>query len=523
MTEQEVRELVAEVLVLRNTNAYRDEENELVRTGRVLNSQVGGADIRERAAELRAMAPGPMLLQTDLETGSYFAADGTQIPPLMALGAADSEELAHDWGYAVGLEGRRLGVDTTWSPVLDVNTNPDNPIINVRSFGEHVEQVGRLGAAVTRGFLASGLHPCAKHWPGHGDVAVDSHISLPTLHVSRERLEAVEWAPYRVARTAGLESVMTAHMLIPAIDPDNCATVSETLITGILRAELGYEGVLFTDSLGMEGLRLTIDSAQAAWMAIVAGHDQVLIDYKRPALESYEAVMAACLDGRVPEARLRDAARRVRALKARLAKLPAPPADDVIRATLRDIGRRVAEASVTLSGELPAGGPNPGARPLLVILDDLQRYGVGIADERAGHELRGAHPLAEIMAAHVPCDVLLCDEDPSEADLQRLAERLPEASAVIGATFAHIQCYKGDGVRLPKMQVQLWRRAADSGKLRAMMLFESPYALSDLPAGVPVVIGYGGDDFSLAASAEALLGRRPCPGRLPVTVPRPDA
>ena len=349
MTEQEVRDLVAEVLVLRNNAEWREDDDRLVATGAVTNSQVGGEDIRARAAELREMCPSQMILQTDLETASYFAPDGAQIPPLMALGAADDEQLSHDWGYAVGLEGRRLGVDVTWSPVLDVNTNPDNPIINVRAFGEDAEQIGRLGAAMTRGFIKSGLHPCGKHWPGHGDVAVDSHIALPTVNSTRERLESVDWAPYRVAREAGLESAMTAHLLVRAVDPDNCATVSHALITGILREQLGYDGCLFTDSLGMEGLRLTMDSAEAAWMALAAGHDQVLVDYKRSPVDSVEAVVAACLDGRVPEERLRDAVARVRDLKARLQDLPALPSDAEIHDILCDIGRRTAEASVTLS------------------------------------------------------------------------------------------------------------------------------------------------------------------------------
>ncbi|NUQ00949.1 MAG: glycosyl hydrolase family 3, partial [Armatimonadetes bacterium] len=296
MTEQAIRGLVAEVLVLRNNPAWRAEDDALIRAGAVLNAQVGGPEISQRASYLRDLAPGPLLLQADLETGSYFAADGTELPPLMALGAADSVELAYDWGRAVGLEGRRLGLDVTWSPVLDINTNPDNPIINVRSFGESAAQVGRLGAALTRGLNAGGLHPCAKHWPGHGDVAVDSHIALPTLPLSRQRLDEVEWSPYRQARAAGLVSVMTAHLLVPDIDPEHCATVSPTLI-GLLRKHLGIAGPIFTDSLGMEGLRLTLDSAEAAWRALAAGHDQVLIDYKRPPGESVEAVVAACLDG----------------------------------------------------------------------------------------------------------------------------------------------------------------------------------------------------------------------------------
>lgn len=520
MTEQEIRALVAEVLCLRNTVQYQEEENELISSGAVLNSQVGRADIHERVAELRAMAPGYLLLQTDLETGSYFAPDGTAVPPQMALGAADDEQLACDWGYAVGLEGRRLGVDVTWSPVLDVNTNPDNPIVNVRSFGENVEQVGRLGAAVVRGMIRAGMHPCAKHWPGHGDVAVDSHISLPTVECSRQHLETVEWPPYLVARQAGLESVMTGHLLLPAVDPDNCATVSHKLITGILREQQGYDGVIFTDSLGMEGLRLTIDSAQAAWMAIAAGHDQVLIDYKRPPGESVEAVVAACMDGRVPESRLREAAARVRDLKARRLQAPALPPGDEIRRVLQNMGSRLAEASVTLAGDLPAGGIELGDRPLLVICDDPVRHGKGLADEHEGETLAGVHPLTGPVCDRPGWSAIVCDENTTPEDLARVRERGSSATAILGATFAHITSYKGEGVRLPRTQAAMWRELAASGKLRAMMLFESPYALSDLPGSVPVVIGYGGDPFSLRAVAEAILGKRACPGNLPVTVQR---
>lgn len=520
MTEQEIRSLVAQVLVLRNTEQFKEEEEELLRSGAVLNSQVGRANVRERAAQLRALAPAPILLQTDMETGSYFAADGVQVPPQMALGAANSEELAREWGYQIGLEGRRLGVDVVWSPVLDVNTNPDNPIINVRAFGEDPAVVGRLGAAMTRGLLAAGIHPAGKHWPGHGDVAVDSHIALPTVEASRERLETVDWPPYVACREAGLESVMTAHLLVPAVDPVHCATVSKTLITGILREKLGYQGCLWTDSLAMEGLRLTVDSAQAAWMALAAGHDQIVIDYKRSPLETYREVLAACLDGRVPVERLQDAARRVLALKARRASLRPLPPEEVIRSGLECMARRVAAQSVTLSGALPTGGLALGAKPLLVILDDLRKYGVGMADEQEGGGLRGTHPLACPWQAKTGGEVVLCSETPTADDVGRLEKAATEASSIVGATFAHIQCYKGEGVRLPALQTELWRRLWAGGKLVAMMLFESPYALGDLPGEVPVIIGYGGDPFTLDAVLAGLLDRRPCPGRLPVTVAR---
>ena len=517
MNQQEARALVAEVLVLRNNPQWRAEDDELISSGAVLNSQVGGRDVRERSAKLRRMTPGPLILQADLETGSYYAEDGTEVPPQMAVGAANDEKLAYDWGFAVGLEGRRLGLDVTWSPVLDINTNPDNPIINVRAFGEEEELVSRLGAATTRGMLAAKMTACAKHWPGHGDVAVDSHISLPTLPLTLERLREVEWAPYRAARQAGLECIMTAHLLLPLVDPRHCATVSHRLITGHLKGELGFPGPIFTDSLGMEGLRLTLDSAQAAWQAVVAGHDQVLVDYKRSPYESYEAVLAAAIDGRIPEARLREAAQCVRDFKSFRAALPAPPADADIKATLDDMATRLAVASITQWGTRPAS-LDLGDKPLLVICDDLASRGVGMADEQTATGLQGRHPLAIEMLAKLPFDLLVFAEAPTPDDLAALQQKLAGATSVIGATFAHIVCYKGDGVRLPAPQIDMWRQIAATGKLRSMMLFESPYALSDLPTGIPVTVGYGADSFTLKAAAQALLEGKDCPGRLPVSI-----
>ena len=159
-----------------------------------------------------------------------------------------------------------------------------------------------------------------------------------------------------------------------------------------------------------------------------------------------------------------------------------------------------------------------GSKPLCVICDDLARRGVGIADEQDATGLQGQHPLAVALQARLGCDVLVLNEVPTAEELAQADAACAAASGVIGATFAHIVCYTGEGVRLPAPQQELWRRAAQTGKLRTMLLFESPYALSDLPPGLPVIVGYGADDFSVAASVRALLGELPCPGKLPVTV-----
>ncbi|NUP98239.1 MAG: hypothetical protein HUU35_00140 [Armatimonadetes bacterium] len=206
---------------------------------------------------------------------------------------------------------------------------------------------------------------------------------------------------------------------------------------------------------------------------------------------------------------------RVKSLKQQRAALPPPPPAEEIAAALDDIGQRLAAESLTGIGQLPER-LDLGGRPLLVVADDLKRRGVGIAEEKAGEARVGTHPLAQALRNRLPCDVLVLDEQPSADDLDRAAAQIAEASGVVGATFAHILCYKGDGTRLPGAQVELWRQAAASGKLRAMMLFESPYALADLPAGTPVVLGYGADSFTLGAACDGLLGERPCPGRLPV-------
>ncbi len=518
MNEAEVRDLVAEVIVLRNHPDWREDDFELISSGAVRNSQVGSEDNVELSAQMRGMCPEPMLLGADMECGSGFVRDGVELPPQMAIGASGSEELAFEWGLAVGAEARRIGLDVIWSPVLDVNTNPDNPIINVRSFGEDVGLVSRLGAAMTRGLIAGGIHPAAKHWPGHGDVAIDSHISLPTLHLSRERLEAVEWPPYQAAVAAGLESVMTGHLLVPEIDPDYCGTVSPTLI-GILRDQLGVKGVLFTDSMGMEGLRQTMDSGEAAWRALAAGHSQLLVDYKRSPKETLEAVVAACMDGRVPESSLRNAAAQVNELKARRAALPPAQESSQTIPALRRLGRKMAEASLTRVGPAPERG-NIGSKPLLIVCDDLDRWGAGIADEKTGQKLTGTHPLAELMKQKLNCDVVLCDEEPTPEDIARVHSAVKERDSVIGATFAHILCYKGDGARLPAAQSQLWKQVAATGKLNGMMLFESPYALCDLPEGIPTVVAYGAEEFSLQAAVEGILGERECPGVMPVSVKR---
>lgn len=513
ISKGQIREWVSDVLMLRSAFPFKAQEEELLRTGAVRNIQIRGGDVKGRVAELRALAPGPLLVAADMETGSSSASDGTALPPQMALGAANSEELAFAWGRAVGWEARRLGIDVAFGPVLDLCLNTDNPIINVRSLGDNPGTVGRLGSAVVRGFAAAGLHGSGKHWPSPSDLAVDTHIALGRSAADARCLRAVEWQPYRAAIAAGLDGIMSSHVLVPAIDPERCATVSPALIAP-LRSEYGFRGLIYTDSLGMEGLRRTVDSAEAAWQAIAAGHDVVLIDYKRAPAESVEAVVAAAADGRLPLARLQEAAETVRQFRAGFSSRPSLPPESEIRLEMERVGRQVARASIT------ARQPDMrrvalGARPLAIVCDDLQQIGRDVADE-LGKGRTASHPVTGAVLGRLPADVLVLNEETSRAEAADALERASKASAVLGIPIARIAAYKGSGSRLPESQQGLWSELAQRGKLSAMILLGSPSALADMPGKIPTVVGYGAESFSVEAALDAVLEGMPCKGRFPV-------
>jgi beta-N-acetylhexosaminidase len=270
----------------------------------------------------------------------------------MAVGATRSEDAASFLGEVTAREGRALGIHWAFAPVLDVNNNPDNPVINIRSFGEDPALVGRLGAAFIRGAHSGGMLTSAKHFPGHGDTAVDSHLELPVIDADRERLETVEWPPFRVAIAAGVDSIMVGHVAVPAIDPSGApATLSPLLNEEILREEMGFEGLIVTDALDMGG----VGSAwigEATVAAVLAGADVILMPPDlRVALQS---LVRGVEEGQLSEARIDRSVRRILETKARLGlnqnRFVDPAAGALEVGRPEDIARatEIAEASVTV-------------------------------------------------------------------------------------------------------------------------------------------------------------------------------
>jgi len=327
--------LIASLLVVRGSGHLLDSQRrypqwELANAElqSLLKLGVGGvillggsaAELSLRCRQLQDWAGGPLLLCADVEEGVGQRFEGaTWLPPPLSLGQlhghdpAQAIELAHRYGRCTGREARALGLNWVLGPVCDVNNNPANPVINVRAWGETPDVVAALTRAFCQGLQAEGVLGCAKHFPGHGDTSVDSHLELPVLPHDRQRLATVELPPFAACIAAGIDAVMTAHLVLPALDRQRPATLSKAVLTDLLRGELGFDGLVVTDALVMEAISRHYGAGEAAVLALEAGADLVLMP--ADARAALAAISDAVASGRLSRAQLEaSAVRRQRAL-----------------------------------------------------------------------------------------------------------------------------------------------------------------------------------------------------------------
>jgi beta-N-acetylhexosaminidase len=275
------------------------------------------AELSRQVADLRR--DWPLWISVDQEGGrvARLKSPFTEWPPAITLGRSGDERLAERFGAALAAELMAVGINLDYVPVLDVHTNPTNPVIGDRAFAEKAQDVARLGAAVLRGLEGAGVAGCGKHFPGHGDTNADSHDELPIVEHERSRLEAVELVPFVRAIEADVATMMTAHVLVPAFDEKTPASLSKAIVTDLLKGSLGYKGVVFCDDLGMKAVSATHPLAEATVDALAAGNDAVLLcnsaaDEQAVAIE---AIIRAVESGRLPEKRVDDALARQRRVK----------------------------------------------------------------------------------------------------------------------------------------------------------------------------------------------------------------
>jgi beta-N-acetylhexosaminidase len=277
--------------------------------------------VAELAYEGARLVPDlPAWVSVDQEGGrvARLKAPFTEWPPMATLGRSGDVALAERFARALARELKAVGITLDYAPVLDIHTNPKNPVIGDRALAESAEEVGRLGAAIIRALQGEGLAACGKHFPGHGDTSTDSHLELPLVEHPPERLREVEFAPFRAAVEAGVATIMTAHVLVPSLDEEVPATLSKRIV-GLLREELGYQGVILSDDLEMKAIAASYTVPDAAVRAVAAGCDGVLIcsgdhDVQAAALE---ALVHAVEEERIPMARIEDALKRQQRAKER--------------------------------------------------------------------------------------------------------------------------------------------------------------------------------------------------------------
>ncbi|MGX2994618.1 glycoside hydrolase family 3 protein [Streptomyces sp. JNUCC 64] len=327
-------------------------------------------------AQLRAER-GDVLVAIDEEGGDVTrleVGDGSSFPGNLALGSIDDTDLTRAVAHELGRRLAECGVNLNWAPSADVNANPDNPVIGVRSFGADTDLVGRHTAAYVEGLQAAGVAACTKHFPGHGDTAVDSHHALPRIDVDLDTLRARDLPPFLAAIAAGTRSVMSAHILVPALDPERPATLSRRILTGLLREELGYDGLIVTDGMEMQAIAGTYGIERGSVLAIAAGADAICVggglNDEDTVLRLRDALVAAVRTGDLAEERLADAAARVRALAAWTAA--AARAEQA----RTDIGLVAARRALTVTRGAAYSGPVTGS-PFVATFTPVANIAVG--------------------------------------------------------------------------------------------------------------------------------------------------
>jgi beta-N-acetylhexosaminidase len=525
-----VKEKIGQMVACRFAGSFRNADSAYLREldDLVVKSGIGGlilfgGEVYETAELTNAfqkLARVPLLMASDFERGTGNQVTGaTLFPPLMSLGAAGSEELAYGMGRVTALEGRAMGIHMAYAPVVDVNINPDNPIINTRAVGADPGLVSRIANAFIRGAQDNGMIATAKHFPGHGDTSQDSHSLLPTIEAGLERLEKVELVPFKAAIDAGVKAVMTAHLSVPALDPTPGlpATLSAPILTGVLRGKLGFRGLIVSDALEMGGVTNAFSTEEASLRAVLAGVDQLLLPPEPAKVIAYLA--GAVRDGRISLQRIDESVRRILETKAALGL----NRNRFVR--IEELSRKIAprpfleqalktfESSTTLvkneGGALPLTAAG-GKVAVLSLSSDLGDYFAGRAFVTA---MKKRFPDAAAFYA---------DGDTGQ---EALDEAFTEFSAVGGGTvvfalFSKVSAGKGS-VDLEPKHVDLIRKfaALENGPAVVVVSFGSPYFLRHFPEADAYVCMYRNTPETQEIAARALTGEMDVAGKLPVSIP----
>jgi len=526
LRQMTLEEKVGQLIACRYTGDFFNEESPYLANLKdlVVNCKIGGVIIFLGEAyetahlnnALQKMAKIPLLISSDLERGTGNQITGaTLFPTLMGVGAANSEELAYKMGQATAAEGRALGIHMTYAPVIDVNINPDNPIINTRAIGEDPEQVSRLASAFIKGCQSNGMIATAKHFPGHGDTDQDSHSLLPTIKADRERLDKVELYPYQKAIEAGVQAVMVSHLYVPALDPtpNLPASLSPAILTDLLRGKLGFRGLIVTDAMEMGGVTNSYSNTEAALQAILAGVDMVLLPLEPSKVVNF--LVEAARSGRLPAARIEESVRRILEAKARLGlhldkfvDVEALPKKLGTKASLEQ-ARLTFEKAVTLV-------KNEG--DMLPLRDPARKISVLSLSSDQPDYFAGRSFADAVKKRSPGAQVFYADTNTGKESLDDAFFKAAGTDIIICAVFSSLRAWKGS-VGLDPRHVDLIKTLAATGKPVAVVNFGSPYLLRNFPEISSYMCLYRNTPIAQDIAARAIFGELDITGKLPVSIP----
>lgn len=464
---------------------------------------------------LQASSDIPLLIAANLEKGLGNQMDrATLFPPIMSIGATGSEELSYQMGKITALEARAAGIHMAYFPVVDVNINPDNPIINTRSFGENPEDVGRLAAAYIRGCQEFGLIATAKHFPGHGDTEQDSHNVLATVLADMNRLTNVELYPFQMAIDAGVQAVMSAHISIPAIDPtpNLPATLSKPILTDYLRNKMGFKGLIVSDSMGMGGITTLYSQDQAAVLAVSAGVDIILLTPEPELVIS--ALVEAVRKGQISEARIDESVNRILQAKARMRLHKDRYVDVTILDQVLASETHLRWADLVLEQSMTLVKDTSRILPL----SPEQKLAVFSLSSDPGDYYAGRPFIREIKKKVPKAIEFYAEASTGNEFLERALQKVVDVDVLVIALFSSLRSGKGS-IGLNERQVDLIHRIV-AKKIPVMVIsFGSPYYLRHFPDVNAYLCAYRPTPQAQRMAVKAVFGEIDIRGRLPVSIP----
>jgi len=483
-------------------------------------------EVAAKLNALQAMSKVPLLFGADLEAGAGFRARGGYFvpnaidlggaivfPPEMGIGATHDTTFAYEQGRLTALEGRALGIHIAYAPVLDVNNNPENPVINTRSYGEDPGLAARMGVAFIHGLQDHGMIATGKHFPGHGDTGVNSHLALPVVTVSRTRLDTVELVPFRAAVNAGVGAIMSFHGAMPALDSSNVpGTLSSKVLTGLLRGEMGFKGIIISDAMDMRGVLDTYGSDEAVKRAVAAGIDVLIQPLDVP--KTIDAVLAGISEGRYTEARLDSSVRKVLDMKRKLGLARSKLVDlNALRFLVGDsahvqVARAAAEKSITLVKD--------SLRQIPLLSDSAKVLSITVArraDLSAGNAFN-----AELRQRMPKLRTEFVSTEDAALNYPRLLAAADSADVTIVSSYVG-QSWDAVSASAPGAFTNFVHTLVDRGRKPIVVAFGNPYLLQQLPWVSAYLVAWGGFPVSQVAAARALLGSAPISGQLPISIP----